>query len=47
MKHSPSLLFYAQNSKTTDMAEKEQWDEIGENNDMFPKAEPHITRDDK
>jgi hypothetical protein len=29
------------------MAEKEQWDEIGEDADMFPKAEPHITRDDK
>jgi hypothetical protein len=29
------------------MAENEQWDEIGEDVDMFPTAEPHIAQEDK
>ena len=31
----------------TDMGEQELWDGVGEDDNMFPKAEPDIAQDDK
>jgi hypothetical protein len=41
------VLSLAEIPKTADLGEQEQWDEVGDDTDMYPKAEAAIAGDGK